>query len=627
MRTASHSLSNQVAILDAGAQYAKVIDRKIRSLGVESHLLPMNSPASQLEQFGAIIISGGPESVYGKDSPSYDPALFQLKRPILGICYGMQLLSHVRGGKVEKKAIREDGPCQISVEPSSPLFNGLSQRQQVLMTHGDTVDVPGKGFLITATSDKLIAAIEDPQKQWYGVQFHPEVDLTEHGQDIFANFLFTIAKLTPSYTVKDREQLAVQGIQRQVGNKTALVLASGGVDSTVAAALVTKALGQKHVIAIHIDHGFMRQNESTQVIEALRKVQVPVTLIDAKDTFATATTIIDGEQTPPLNESTNPEQKRKIIGDTFMKVAEKAVADLNLTMDQVFLVQGTLRPDLIESASRTVSKTAQTIKTHHNDTASVRKLRDAGRVVEPLAEYHKDEVRELGTALGLPSEIIWRQPFPGPGLAIRTLCAQQPYQTADFSSIEDQLQTFARSDISTHLLPVQTVGIQGDGRTYSYLAALSGNAEWPTLVELARAIPKRIHAINRVVYAFGEQLPLGQSFETITPTHLTSDVLDQLRAADQIVNDCLQQFSLLQKLSQVPVILFPVDFAQPGKRSIGIRTFITNDFMTGLPAVPGKDVPEEAVQTMAQRILKEVPGIARVVYDLTSKPPGTTEWE
>lgn len=618
---------NKVAILDAGAQYGKVIDRRVRELNVDTEILPMDTPASQLADYRAIIISGGPESVYDTNAPKYDPQLLTLGIPMLGICYGMQLMVHALGGVVEKKSIREDGPSSINLQPESQFFEGLATPQPVLLTHGDTVEQVAPGFLITAhSSDGLIAAIENVDKKMYGVQFHPEVDLTTNGQAMFKHFLYEIAGFTGDFTLADRMETAISYIQETVGDKQVLVLVSGGVDSTVTAALLVKALPADRIFALHVDSGFMRQDESTGVAAALKQLGLNLRVVDAAEIFYHATTIINDQEVGPLNQVTDPEEKRKIIGDTYIKVAEQAIADWQLNPDNVVLAQGTLRPDLIESASSLASSKAHTIKTHHNDTGLVRQLRQAGKVIEPLQDYHKDEVRMLGQQLGLADELVWRQPFPGPGLAIRILCADQPYRTAEFDQAEAALQTLvANTDISAHLVPVRTVGVQGDGRTFSYLCALSGPARWETLFDLAKQIPKKIHQVNRVVYVFGESI--DQQVTDITPTHLTPDVIDQLRIADQIVNTSLYENDLIKTLSQVPVISFPCGFGEAGKRSIGIRTFITNDFMTGVPAIPGKQLPELVLQAMVKAIATTVPGIARVAYDLTSKPPGTTEWE
>lgn len=617
-----------LGILDAGAQYGKLIDRSVRENKVQSELLPMNTPASDLKNMcRALIISGGPESVYGENAPHFDPEIFNLGIPILGICYGMQLIAHANGGTVQKLPQREDGPTTIQIKSDSPLFKGLESSQEVLLTHGDSVTALGKGFRQIASSGDLIAGIENREKNLYGIQFHPEVDLTSHGQEMIHNFLYEIAGFAGAFTVEDREQTALRDIRERVGNNNALVLVSGGVDSTVSAALLTKAIGKEKVFAIHIDTGFMRKNESKTVQEALEKYGLHLKVINAQATFAQATTEIHGEKTLPLDQVTEPEQKRKIIGDTYIRVAEAALKELDIPRENILLVQGSLRPDLIESASTSLksSHKADTIKTHHNDTALVRKLRDEGKVVEPLRDYHKYEVRQLGEKLGLPSALIWRQPFPGPGLAIRILCAETPYLGSDFEEMNQKLKTFERGKYIITLLPVRTVGVQGDGRTYSYLAAISGAPHWKELLEIAKEIPKTIHSVNRVVYVFGEKIdtPITQ----ITPTTLTPEVIEQLRDADAIVNELLLKHDLIQTLSQVPVISFPVHFGVSGNHSIGIRTMITRDFMTGVPAIPGVQIPLPVLEEMVSRILKEVPNISRVVYDLTSKPPGTTEWE
>ncbi len=619
----------KVAILDAGAQYGKVIDRRCHELGVKSEILPLDTSASEIlsQKYKAIIISGSSNSVYQKDSLKCDPEIFSLRIPVLGICYGMHLINFFHGGKVAPASLREDGQCIIKVNPKYPIFSGLKATEPVLMSHGDSVIAQNlaPGFEITATSGELVAGMACSSKKIYALQFHPEVDLTVHGKKIFKNFLYGIAGLKGTYTVDNRQQQAIDYIKKAVGNKKVIVLVSGGVDSTVCAVLLTQAINPKNIYAIHVDSGFMRQNESDQVEKTLKKAGINVKVIRAQNTFYNATFKKDDKLIGPLNHVTNPEEKRLIIGNTFMRIADQAVKDLNLDFDNIVLAQGTLRPDLIESASETVSKNAAVIKTHHNDTSEVRKLRQLGKVVEPLANYHKDEVRSLGTKLGIPDSLVWRQPFPGPGLAIRIICADKPYITNDFDKINKSLQEFSTPDLSVTLLPVQTVGVQGDGRSYSYLAGVSGQADWSKLFALAKEIPKKIRQINRVVYIFGPKI--NQPVTQITPTYLTPDVISQLQSADHLVSQFLKENKLLKTLSQVPVISLPVNFGITGNRSIAIRPFITNDFMTGQPAVPGKDISKKLLDGLVKDILSQVPGISRVVYDLTSKPPATTEWE
>ncbi|GAM22105.1 hypothetical protein SAMD00019534_052800, partial [Acytostelium subglobosum LB1] len=660
-----------VLILDAGSQYSKVIDRRVRELNVASEIHPFNTKLQPLLARGnvrAIIVSGGPESVYSSKAPTYDPYLFEadVKVPVLGICYGMQLMTHLYGGHVEKKDHREDGVHNIIIKVSrtlignSELFHGMQQSERVLLTHGDSVTALPPGFTEIAVSEGgVISAIENLSKQFYGLQFHPEVDLTENGKTILQNFLFRIAKCTGSYTLEDREQTAIKEIRDTVGSGKVLVLVSGGVDSTVCAALISKAIGPERVIALHIDNGFMRKEESAKVEKALSVLGLRLIVVDASQTFYNATTTIKGVPTAQLKVTVHPEEKRKIIGDTFMRVAEEEVKKLGLNPNEVYLAQGTLRPDLIESSSKTVSGVADVIKTHHNDTELVRLLRETGRVVEPLKDLHKDEVRELGKSLGLSEDLVWRQPFPGPGLSIRILCTEKPYieekfdltnnvlqyiVTAQADSLEDsvklRIDTQLRDmgcfdavrsikDISPLLLPVQTVGVQGDGRTYSYLVGLSQQTpNWDQLFQLAKVIPKLCHNVNRIVYVFGEVINSKTTvIRQITPTHLVPDTIAQLQLADSLVNEVLLKYQLIRSLSQVPVILLPVSFdGDSTKRSIAIRTFITNDFMTGVPAVPHKTIPMEAVTEMVDKLMQNTPGISRVVYDLTSKPPGTTEY-
>ena len=443
--------NNKIAILDAGSQFQKVIDRRIRELCVECDIFPLDKPAAELLEYQAIVISGGPQSVTSENAPKFDPELFKLKCPVLGICYGMQLMNHFLGGSVAPLSTREDGVFAIDLDEECPLFAGLGSQTDVLLTHGDSVEAVAPGFKSVAKSPEgIVAAISNDAEKQYGVQFHPEVDLTPKGMAMFRNFVLEIAKCEDSFTIPCRMETAVKEIQEQVGDKSVIVLVSGGVDSSVCVALVRKALPADKIFAIHIDHGFMRKNESAQVKEALGAVGVELDVIDAAGTFASASTEIEDQQTPILSVAIAPEQKRKIIGDTFMQIANEAIKKNNLHVNDVLLVQGTLRPDLIESASKvgffskshmhlktyplvachgnkfhssfglvfvpkvatSANGAASCIKTHHNDTNVVRQLRDEGRIVEPLKDYHKDEARVLGKQLGLPDNLVWRQPFP-----------------------------------------------------------------------------------------------------------------------------------------------------------------------------------------------------------------------
>ncbi len=640
----------KVAILDAGSQFGKLIDHQIRALHVECDMLPLDTPLATILEKGylGLIISGGPSSVYEPGAPQCDPTLLTNEKtpPILGICYGMQLINKAHGGIVaplteNDHKVREDGVTEIVLtENNSRILK--ANDTTVLLTHGDSVTPTtlAKGFVATALSQhgQIVAAMENQEKRQYCVQFHPEVELTPTGSDMMKRFLVDVCGCSCTYTQESHLNRAIAYVQERVGDSGhVLSLVSGGVDSSVCTALIARAIGPSRVHALHIDSGLMRLNESENVVKALSALGVSVAHINATDQFLDA-----------LSGLTDPEKKRHAIGDTFMRVVsayEKShLADIAKQVP-LFVAQGTLRPDLIESASHMVSGKASVIKTHHNDTALVRELRAKGRVIEPLSELHKDEVRIMGEALGLPSALVWRQPFPGPGLAIRTLCSKGSLEAdgiTNFHELDDKVIEYLwHTAFEGVLLPIRTVGVQGDARSYSGCVAIwqknagpmqkSGEIDWVNAFKIAAELPKHL-PVNRVWYVFmaddaaGLHLVGDPDDLKCQPTTITAPVLDQLRLADHEVMSAMQEAGVERRLAQVCTVSIPLE----KRRGMAVRTMLTHDFMTGRASVPGKDsgTPHELIDDIVKRLFERVrPEIGFVWYDMTSKPPSTVEVE
>ena len=623
--------ANGVAILDFGAQYTKVIDRRVRALNIYCEILPLSTPVSELDQFGALVLSGGPHSVFEADAPHFDPEVLTLNKPLLGICYGMQWLVHHSGGKVEAAQSKEYGQTTITVDPATPLFDGLSAQQAVLMSHGDHVLELPDGFEQIGQSPSAVAAVRHAAKRHYGVQFHPEVDLTEHGQTMINNFLTKVAGLKPDFTLPHRLDDIVGDIRRQVGHQNVIVLVSGGVDSAVTAALLLKALDPKQVYAVHMNTGFMRHEESESVCTALRNLGLTHLLeLDCADDFFNATTTIDEKPVGPLSQTLDPEEKRRLMGDMFFSLTQSTMNTLNLDMDHTFIAQGTLRPDLIESGSVEVSAVAHKIKTHHNDVPIIQAQREKGLIVEPNRDLHKDEVRQIGSLLGLPDELVHRQPFPGPGLAIRTICTDAPYGLDQAKALMQTITPLCSGlSVSPSLLPIRSVGVQGDFRSYRQPLALCGPFKtigWEALSSLAQRLTNDCHGLNRVTLVLNPDAVLPPIIETITPTTLTPATVALLRAIDHHVTTTLQQAGRLDGISQLLSVLLPIDTMQQGRHSVVIRGVVTNDYMTARPVRPGDELPWPLLQDLDAQLRARF-DLDLVLLDITAKPPATVEWE
>ena len=510
----NQSLPDGIVILDFGGQYCHLIARRVREMNIYSEILPSDATKEDVTRLSdvtnvkGIILSGSPASVRGKESLKLNSEILELGMPVLGLCYGHQLLASMYGGEVRRGNVREYGITEVYVDEAMGVLRDLDSREKVWMSHGDTVFKAPLGFKVLAHTEACpVAAMSHDGKQLWGLQWHPEVVHTEHGTEMLHNFIFDICGCQANWKPLDTVDEAIKEIQSIVGKSKAVIALSGGVDSSVAAALAGRALGDQ-LVAVHVDHGFMRMNESRNVAEAFKEQNLELIVIEAKDRFMKA-----------LKGVTDPEEKRKIIGEEFIRVFEDEARKVGAE----YLIQGTIYPDRIESG---ISKNADTIKTHHN-VGGLPLDMEFKQVVEPLKDLYKDEVRGLGERLGLPDELVWRQPFPGPGLAVRIMGEVtdeklEVLRYADAVVCEEVEAHAIRNDLWQYfavLTDTKSTGVKGDERAYGWtlairivesIDAMTANftkAPWDLLETISNRIANEIEGATRIVYDITHKPP------------------------------------------------------------------------------------------------------------------------
>ncbi|MFH0952020.1 MAG: glutamine-hydrolyzing GMP synthase [Patescibacteria group bacterium] len=603
---------DKIIIIDFGSQYTHLLARRIREMGVQSLVVSPTYPLKDLVKAKGIILSGGPMSVTKKNSPRIGRRIFNYGIPILGLCYGHQLMAYLLGGSLVCGSDREYGESNIAVKGklnNASLFSKTPKEQVVWMSHGDSVDRLPIGFNSAASSqDCKYAAMVDAPRKLYGLQFHPEVTHTDNGKKILSNFVFSVCQAQPDWQMTEIIDELIRHVRSAAGNKNVFLLVSGGVDSTVAFALLEKALGKKRVYGLHIDSGVLRMDESRSVKKSLARAGFDnLHVVAAADQFIKA-----------LYKVADPEKKRHLIGEQYLMIAEKEMKRRGLRSDKWLLGQGTIYPDTIETGG---TKHAETIKTHHNRIPRIQKMISQGKIIEPLRELYKDEVRQLGTLLKIPGNLLNRHPFPGPGLAIRLLGSnsRRSLSAADIKSNQQIISyagKLAKKIIKGTLLPIKSVGVQGDERTYAKAFVFTGLSDWQTMRSLARMIPARFKIVNRVLWLLAG--PIDElKREKTTISYVDSPRLLKLRKIDQAVNSVVKKNNISDKLWQLPVILLPLGVAD----SVVIRPVVSHEAMTVQPFRFQKLHRELIVKAIKKH------GISYIFYDLTDKPPATIEWE
>ena len=622
----------KIVVLDFGSQYAHLIAKRFRILGYYSEIALPSADISTFENTKGIIFSGGPSSVYEENVPEFNEKILSLEIPILGLCYGHQLMTKCYGGKVGKAETGEFGFSELKLNPNvkSPLFEGIEPLQQVWMSHQDEVLEPGEGFeTVGSTKDCAFAALQNLAKKRFSLQFHCEVKDTPCGNQIFENFA-KICGMQKNWDQDTVLKVILEGIKTQAKDKNVLLFLSGGVDSTITFALLNKALGQEKVLGLHIDNGFMRKNESKNVAEAYRKFGFSNFIVeDASESFLNA-----------IKGLTDPQKKRMAVGENFIKVRNEVLEKQHLDENQWLLAQGTLYPDIIESGG---TKNSKTIKTHHNRVQGIQALIEKGLIIEPIKDLYKDEVRAIGKKLGLDDSLVMRHPFPGPGLSINVLCwdgkswsqkDQEEFEAAqkELDSVHfTQFCEHCQQNLKRSVLPVRSVGVQGDFRTYRFPACLTfkdeGNGFFhiPKIREKVEGASSEItnssKFLNRTVIKLYQNPAVKDEQMKLQEGYCDKKRLDQLREVDNIVLTELHKSGWYNKIFQHLTIDLPYASSKE-HASFVLRPVCSEDVMTARFAW----WPKELMDSILSQIAK-LDFVDAVYFDATNKPPATFGWE
>jgi len=594
----------KLAVVDFGGQYTHLIARRIREFGIYSQIYqPEDKGFLSDNKVKGIILSGSPDSA-DLQNQKIKFEISQVSKPMLGICFGHQLIASCVGGKISKGGKREYGSTLAYLDTSSLLFKGMDKKQQAWMSHSDYVrELPPCFKTIASTKNIKIASFENADKKLFGVQFHPEVTHTENGKQILKNFI-EICNFNEEWNLSDLKNELISKIKKKAKDKKLFLLVSGGVDSLVVLALCLQAAPADKIYPLHIDTGFMRKNESDEIISYLEKNGFKnLKLIKKEKKFLQS-----------LQNVVDPEIKRAKIGKLFVEVLNEEISHLDT--NKWMLVQGTIYPDTIESGG---TEKSSKIKTHHNRVKEIDKLIEQGKVIEPLQELYKDEVRQLGSELDLPQELINRQPFPGPGLAIRVICSNGKIE-ADYKAEKNKFsQIVSKYKLSGRILPVRSVGVQGDFRTYHHPALIwnkeGDKIDWENIRSAAHGGINNLTEVNRVVYSIEpvmKKLNLGELY-------LTKDNLDLLREVDRVVRKNLQN---IKEIWQAPVIMLPLYNKSQGHVFV-IRPVCSSDGMTA----DFYEMEPWLLRKIIKDVRDQINESALIFYDVTTKPPGTIECE